>query len=623
MTDFLDDDDGELLAIFVEEALEGLVATEPLLVTLEQHPDDDEAVAALFRHLHSLKGNASFFGLDEVKTLAHDLEDALDAVCKGEASVTAELIDVLLDGTDLLRQMVERVGAGEPPCANLAEFQAFIARVADASAHSRALDDGELLAQAFDHLIDFLRLEQGALSSKARMALDQALDVRARMAQAASRPADSVEGDRHEGAAAADAAAASGAGEGTTKQRAGKTMRVAEKKVDIFMRYVGELIISSEAFRHLERELRTSDVPRSTQRRFARVLDGFDALSAELQKSILDIRQVPAGGLLRRVPRLARDVAASLGKEVEVELLGAELMMDKSIVEALDAPLTHMLRNALDHGFETPEERAAAGKSPAGQLRVAARQAGEAIEIVIADDGRGINTDALKKKAVEAGTLSAEMAASLSHEEALGLIFRSGMSTAEKVTDLSGRGVGMDVVQAHLAELGGAIRIKSELGSGTELVLSLPADFTRVVLQCLVVRTSGDILCIPIEEVDGIHHYQHPRAHHQAFGEFISVRGKEHLVVRVNELLHGPQAERRELNDGVHIQIVDGHSRATLFVDEVIGQQKVVVREMPPISLEAELFNGVALFGSGSLGLVLAPRAAVRAARVEPVSRAA
>jgi len=627
MSDVFDDDD-ELVEVFLEESEENLEALSRQFILLESEPENLDVIQTIFRAVHSLKGNAAFFGLNAIKHLAHDVEEVLDDARNGRIFITPSAIDAILAATDELREMLTRVRNKAPLVPDEAANEKLFAALRECR-EDASLFPKLSLHQSVHALLSVINAHDGIPEPIVEAAkeveatlelLGDATDVEPEAAavdnsvaadcEAPAAPEAAVdEQTEAESPATPDSgvAAAANSDEEPRAKRAKpqKLMRVPEEKVDAFMSFVGELIITSEAFAHLQRQLREANTRKDLLGRFASTLSGFESLSNNLQRSILDIRLVAAESLTRRVPRMVRDLARDLGKDVRCVIEGESTLVDKSILEGLDAPLTHLIRNCVDHGMETPKERADVDKEAVGTVHVHVERDGNNVVFTVSDDGKGISLDKLRNKAVEVGKVSAMQAEKLTSEQVLNFIFESGMSTAKEISEVSGRGVGMDVVRSSVEDLGGTIDVTSTAGEGTTFTLVLPTSTTKVVLQTIVVRVGEESYCIPIDDVQGIVHHPEAAAHHRTFGEVITIRDVEHRVVRLSQVLD-LGADDKPLNDGVHIQVGDETTgMATLFVDEIVGRQQAVVRPLPAIDTSDQLFSGVAIFGSGDLGMVL------------------
>jgi two-component system chemotaxis sensor kinase CheA len=386
----------------------------------------------------------------------------------------------------------------------------------------------------------------------------------------------------------------------------GRTMRVDEQRIDEFLDYVGELIITREMFGNVGKRLRRSRDDAQLSNEFQRAMGAFTQLSHNLQRSIMEVRKVPVKLVLQKVPRMVRDVAEQAGKQAQATLSGGEISVDKSLIESFEAPLVHMVRNAVDHGVESPEERLRKGKPALGRIEVSVSETPDAIICSICDDGGGIDVSKLKAKAVQLGVLGERAAAQLSDREAFQLIFAAGLSTAERVTDVSGRGVGMDVVKRNVTELGGRIEIESELGKGSRFTVHLPKAVTVQILDGFLVQVGNQRLVLPLRAINESFRPTREQIHTVAErGECVSRRGRVLPLVRFNRLLALSGADRAATEAiVVSVQVAGGRS-AGLLVDQVLGVQQVVLREVAGIDATAPVFAGGAVLGDGRVAMVI------------------
>ena len=386
----------------------------------------------------------------------------------------------------------------------------------------------------------------------------------------------------------------------------GRTMRVAEARIDEFLTYVGELIIVREMFNNLGMQLRETNPPAKILTSFQWTVEAFSTLSHGLQTSIMQLRRVKMGSLFQRVPRLARDIASAQEKEVEVVLVGEAVEVDKGLVESLDAPLTHMIRNAVDHGLETPQEREAAGKPPGGTVRVSAIEDGDDILVRIEDDGRGLDVAALKAKAIEKGLLTPREAAEMDEYEAYQLLFRPGLSTAKEVTSISGRGVGMDVVSTAVMQRGGRVCVCSTPSEGTVFELRVPAAATVQILDGFLVDVAGQPYVLPLRAIRESFRPQNDEVF-TVVGrdECVTRRGRTFSLLRL-ESVFGIREDETAANDGIVVSVDVGASEEVgLLVDKVVGVQQVVVRPVDGMHLDGDVFTGGAILGDGRVAMVV------------------
>jgi two-component system, chemotaxis family, sensor kinase CheA len=400
-----------------------------------------------------------------------------------------------------------------------------------------------------------------------------------------------------------------------------KTMRVSEKKIDSFLSYVSELVVIEEMFNYLQKKLITS-TESNIASEFKRVIETFGSLSNELRKSILSIRMIPARTVIQKAPRIVHDIAAAGNKKVDVHIQGDDIQIDKSYVEMLDAPFTHMVRNAVDHGIEQEEERVAAGKPVTGSIRITLRETKKDIELVINDDGRGLDYEAISRKAEKIGIISKGKI--LDEDAVVDLLFMSGVSTAKEVTDVSGRGVGMDVAKKNVEAFGGQIKIKSEKGRGSTFVISLPKSVSTQIMEGFLVRAGGEIYVMPMELIgESFALKSDDISTVEGKGEMVLRRGELYPIVRLGRDLNKNYGKsnknRQEQNDAgkesIAISLVVKNSRHALCVDEIIGVHKVVVREIDGMMVEEELFDGAAMLGDGRVAMIIGKSGLYRLAR--------
>ncbi|MDR0880925.1 MAG: chemotaxis protein CheA [Candidatus Adiutrix sp.] len=384
-----------------------------------------------------------------------------------------------------------------------------------------------------------------------------------------------------------------------------KTMRISEEKVDGFMSYVGELIVTAETFNYLQKMIEQDKVNPNTVRAFKNANQAFRELSDELQESLMEIRRVPIKGILQKVNMMARELSHQLGKKVKVQLEGQEVQLDKSIAESLEAPLVHVVRNSLDHGLETPEDRASLGKDEEGLLRVTASADKEYFYLVVEDDGQGIDPAKMRAVAVDKGLMSESQATALNDKEAIGLIFGAGFSTAKTITDVSGRGVGMDVVRTNINALNGSINVDSTVGRGTVITLKIPLSVTLQVIKALHVRVGQANFIISLDQIlESLRPMPEELSTVEGRGLVLNRRGQITPLIKLYEIF-GLEPSYTDPVDGLVVMVETASGRYALLVDAVMGQQQVVVKELGAQFKRLTFLSGSALLGDGGLGLVL------------------
>ena len=627
----------EIAADFLVEAQEILDLLGGQLVALERDPGDVSQLNAVFRGFHTLKGGAGFLGIHAMVGLCHAAEEALGLVRSGRTRLEPRHFDAAQQSLDHLQAMLDAVGAGEEaahaPAALIALFEAApapaaaiaaptVAATATAAANAanaaNAADDGMIGDDEFEALLDQLhsgsapgavvasaiptpaapaamidedefealldQLHGGGIPGAAAIAQDPATIA------PAARVAPSIAADNPpaQPPVAATAEPRAPARTGETEQ----TIRVDTRRLDAIVNLVGELVLARNRLKTLRARIRDEELDRAVR--------GLDVATSRLQTAVMRTRMQPVGKVFSRFPKVARDVARSLRKEVDLELLGADTELDRNLVEALVDPLVHLVRNAIDHGIELPELRQAAGKPRLGQVRLSAQQEGDYVTIEIRDDGAGIDPEHLRSKAVEKGLIEREAASRLSPEECLQLVFMAGFSTKSEVTDISGRGVGMDVVQSRIRELSGLIQIHSELGKGSRFVIRVP--LTLAILPTLLVQVAAEVYALPLARVLEVLHAPTSRVR---WFDGRPVLDRQGLAMPLVDLRHwlGTPAPELPLLTVVVLQISD--QRFGLIVDQVMGREEVVIKPLPRAVRGLPGYSGATLIGDGRMALIL------------------
>ncbi len=594
--------DPEVLVGFLEESREALASLDSLFIELEKHPDDANIINSIFRPVHSIKGNAPFFGLLRLKTLAHEFESLLAVLRGKQIQPSRELFSLLLAGIDEIKAVLSRVGSGQPEVADEAHFNTLIDRAKAAASGKLAASaaGSSLKLREIREILDSMNTwnlpdSQIVEIQKLRALLDESTSSASPAAKLPETPPTSP----------GTSVAPKESPQKVTPQKdeSSKSMRVPVERIDTFLRFVGELIIAQDMIRHFTSRMEHSHLGSPLIRELATINGVMSSLGTGLEKAIMSIRKVPVRSLLQKAPRLIRDVAAAKGKEIEVRIVGEDTEIDKSLVELLDAPITHMARNAADHGIETPAIREAAGKNRKGTVSISCEETPKDILITISDDGAGLNYEGLTKKARSLGMISS--GESLSEAQIVNLIFMAGVSTAQEVSDISGRGVGMDVVKRNIEAAGGLISVTSVPGKGCTFALKLPKSVTTQIIQGFVVVVGGTNFVLPVEKVHESWFLKSDEVTHVAQnGPCISRHDSILPIVDLGEFLGaGPQKEDQLEHLVVTIDV--NEKQLALYVDDVIGPRQLVLKPLEDIANQSKLFLGGALLGNGEVALVL------------------
>ncbi|MFT7486423.1 MAG: two-component system chemotaxis sensor kinase CheA, partial [Candidatus Paceibacteria bacterium] len=559
----------DLLQDFIVESNEHLAGIEAELLAIESQVDDldIDLVNKVFRALHSIKGASGFLGLDRICELSHKMENVLNSLRNLSLPASSRTIETLLKSSDCLKGMLEDIGSSDS--------------------------------------VDIL-------------ALVSALDI----IQSGSKKSGHATAKLNAGTSQAGASSTPSAGEvklaKSTTSQTGATVRVSVRMLDHLMNLAGELVLGRN---QLIQTINSDD-----KSGLDTVSSRIDQITSELQEAIMDTRMQPVGNVFIKFPRVVRDLAASLGKQVQLSTEGTDVELDRRIIEALGDPLTHLVRNSVDHGVETPADRRSLGKPAMGTILLRAFHDGGTVNIQIKDDGGGIDAELLKKKAIEKGIISRERARVMNKRDALRLIFHPGFTTKDQVSDISGRGVGMDVVLTNIQVLGGTIEIDSEQGVGTTIGIKLP--LTLAIIPALIVRSGMECFALPqlniVELVRVREGGANSRIKNLKGAEVLRLRGKLLPLLRLRKILAKPTGdslvpERPDSSTAAGasggsapsqqtsniIVVSAGQIRYGLVVDELRDSEEIVVKPLGRHIKDAPCFTGATILGDGQIALIL------------------
>jgi two-component system chemotaxis sensor kinase CheA len=606
-------DASDIAADFIIEAGEIAERLGEQLVDLEGRSGDAELLNAIFRGFHTIKGGAGFLHIAPMVDLCHGAEEMFDHLRSGRIAADAHLLDLALQTLDHLNGMLGalRAGATVPRapqdlvlamravCEGDGPVAPAAAATKTASTATPAGDD--IGDDEFEALLDALHGKGGGPGAKPGGTIDEdefesLLDaLHGKGAPPGAQPAPAAPAQApgpapHVPAAPPPAAAPA--------KEVDATVRVEVKRLDAMMNLVGELVLARNRLKTL-RHRAGSVRRRVTDGELDRAITSLDVITARLQSAVMKTRMQPIGRVFSRFPKVARDVARQLSKEVKLELVGEETEIDKNIVEALSDPLVHLVRNAIDHGVESPERRERAGKARQGTVRLSAQHEGDHIQIVVRDDGAGMDPEVLRAKARDKGLISPEAAARLSTDECLQLIFLPGFSTKAEVSEISGRGVGMDVVMSRLKELNGHVAIHSAPGAGSTITIRLP--LTLAILTTLVVTAGGRPYALPLGAVDEVFRFDPRNVMYVDGREVLDVRGQTLPLLFLRRWLSIDGGSE----DGCVVVLRSGEVRFGLVVDVVRGRDEVVVKPLPPRMRSLAGFAGATITGDGAIALIL------------------
>jgi two-component system, chemotaxis family, sensor kinase CheA len=561
--------DKDLILEFIVESTEHLANIERQMLVLEKDNAATETLNAVFRGFHTIKGLAGFLELAEIQAFAHEVETLLDVARTTQLAVTSSFVDVVLESTDAVRLELAAIAQnldGKIPPLPSGIDAALLQKVRD-------------LTRAGSEPAGFANSPEASAkpvpAPEQTTQVPKTLEPREVIPDSPPTPAGSV----NRGAPLTDAS----------------SVRIATSKLDQLMDMVGEMVIAQTLIGHSPALAALKDAP------FLRDLMQLARITADVQKITTGMRMVPIGLQFQKTARMIRDLSRRAGKSIAFETTGEDTELDKTIAEELSDPLLHMVRNSIDHGIESPEERTALGKDPTARIRLAAYHQGGQIVVSISDDGRGLNRERILAKAIQNGLIQA--GAQLSDNEIFLLIFEAGFSTAERVSDISGRGVGMDVVRRHVQKLRGRIDIQSNSGEGTTFSIKLP--LTLAIIEGLVVVVGQQRYIVPIFSVSEMFRPTRDMLSTvQGKGEMVMVRGRLLPIVRLHQHF---QALPRTFNftEGTLIVTESEGRQFCLFVDDLIAKQEVVIKSLGQSFKNIVGIAGCAILGDGRVGLIL------------------
>ena len=657
---------------FLSESTEYLQGIIDALLTLESDPEDLEPVEAVFRVAHSLKGMSATMGYERTAALTHTMESLMDTVRKREQPVTGDLIDLVLRATDTLRELINDEASGgceidpelmvqelkertdvarqaaaaaaaapiEPavaaptggvtlkvtidPSCQLASVRAYmvikrlrqLGEVVGTQPSESDIDEGQFdgtftITVATDRpgekLVDAVLQITDVTAAEVVGSTESAQSVTEASAPLAS--ADELEADANpttseetqEAGEALDRDAAFGrATKAVPKLVDTQTVRIALAHLDTMVDVMGELVIARSRLENISERL--------DMRELTDAVGEVHRISADLQREVMATRMVPVGNIFNRFPRMVRDLARDLGKDVAFEVDGLDIELDRTVLDEIVEPLVHLLRNSLDHGLEPAEQRVAAGKPERGLVRLSAARERDRALVTVADDGRGMDPERIWSAACERGLVTPAQRADFNDDEILLLTCTPGFSTAAQATKVSGRGVGMDVVRAKVEQLGGALTIRSRVGAGTEFVLALP--LTLAIIQALLVRSSGQIYAIPLGAVTEVLAYDDLPIETVDGHPVLTLRDMRVVPLDTLDAVVGVSEEQASPDRSRNVVLLEwGDAARGIGVDALVGRQEIVIKPLAGMFAGVAGLSGATVLGDGSVALILDPRA--------------
>lgn len=545
------DDMQELVQDFLVETNEIIENLDHDLVELESNQNDLELLNKIFRGAHTMKGSSSFLGFNKLAELTHHAEDILNKLRKGEMVVTREIMDTLLEFVDKTKQIISDIenGTDNTDCTSVIE--------------------------------DLKLASEGKLTSKTK---------NTSAAQPAAAPAPKPQ-------AAPKQEAPKVVHQATPVEQ---TIRVDVSRLDSLVNLVGELVLSRNMLSQIAGELENKFENEYLVEQLLVATNSIGMNTTELQLAIMKTRMIAIGKVFNKFPRVVRDIARDTGKEIELIISGEETELDKQVIESIGDPLLHMIRNSCDHGVETPDVRLAKGKPRMGTVNLSAYHEGNHVVIEIKDDGAGMDPNKLKRKAIEKGVITVDEANSMDDKQAFALIFKPGFSTAEKITNISGRGVGMDVVRTNIEKLNGIITIDSKIDEGSTFYLKLP--LTLAIIQALLVEVAGETFAIPLASVVETVRITNEEIHSFEGREVLKLRDRVLSLIRLDEAFALDELEQ----DEIYVVVVAlAEKQLGFIVDKLIGQEEIVIKSLGDYLGGNPGIAGATITGDGRVRLIL------------------
>ncbi|HMZ55991.1 MAG TPA: chemotaxis protein CheA [Nitrospira sp.] len=612
----MSDEMQEILNDFLTESNEMLEVLDQRFVTLESDPNNTDLLNEIFRAMHSMKGSAGFLGFNNLVDVAHRGENILNKLRQGEMAVNPAIISIILETIDVIKAIMADIresgtdshvptGAIAAKLDDILNGTTAVSAPTAAPAESVAAPKIEAMSPAAppaapvappqtlgeilvtdglaskEQVLDALTAQQhqpepktplGEILLQAKAITERALDQALHKQDKQPKP---VEEDA--------------------------TIRVETKRLDSVMNLVGELVLGRNRLIKIGTQLEQQHESDPQVRVLSETLAQLNLVTTDLQLAVMKTRMLPIKKVFAKLPRMVRDLSQKLNKQVHLEMRGEETELDKSVADEIGDPLVHLVRNAIDHGIETPAERQAKGKAGEGQLTIAASQEGNSIVIRINDDGRGIQVEKIKEKALAKGLISEAELATMEHREILNLIFLPGFSTAEKVTDVSGRGVGMDVVRTNIRKINGSVDLESEPGKGSQIIIKLP--LTIAIIQALMVEVERSIFAIPLSTV--IEAVRISRSEIKTINgrEVLHLRDRVLPLIRLAQEFDIPTDSNRERFYVVVAAL--GDRRVGVVVDELRSQEEVVIKSIWDYLETVKGVSGATITGEGKVVLIL------------------
>lgn len=625
----------EIFESFVVETREILEKLDLELVELEKRTDDTNLLNQIFRSFHTVKGTAGFLGLVKMQTVTHRCEDILNKLRKGEVKLNSELMDGILQGFDTMKllmdtiennknedvetddvintldNLIKSIESGEFGTGGTTEQQPTSQPVETDVAEEKP---SEVVEEKIEEKVEEPQNVEEVHEETVDEEAEEEVEPEAEAKQETEDKKEEKPAEQSvvklEAPKAAPATPKTEQPKQQTQQTAASSkqvdnsIRVDVERLDQLLNIVSELVLGRNRLAQVNTEMQAEHEGTKLAKDLFEAYRQIDLMTTELQLAVMKTRMIKIGKVFNKYPRVVRDLCRETKKDIQLLIYGEDTELDKTLIEEINDPLVHLIRNAVDHGIETPQERVAKGKNPQGTVILAAEHEGNNINITIQDDGKGMDPEVIKRKAIEKGLISKEKANDLNKNEIFNLIFLPGFSTAEKITNISGRGVGMDVVKTNVTKLRGTIQIDSEVGKGTKIVIKLP--LTLAIIQGLLVRVKTETVVIPLSSVIEVVRVAPEEIYTINQNEVIRIRNSVLSLLKIEDILYDDlDVDDTEKKWQYVVIISAGDRKYGIRVDELIGQKEIVIKSLGSYLGNIEGLAGATIMGDGKVVMIL------------------
>lgn len=646
MTDYSLLNDPEMTEIFESFVVETQEILDKLnidLVKLESEPENTQLLNEIFRSFHTIKGTAGFLGLVKMQSLTHKLEDILNKLRKSEIRIDSQLMDIILRSYDKLIELLSVIENNKNEDLDiehiLADLTSKLSNIESGNlniekenekSESNQLEPVLITKETINNLTE-AEIEKVFIENNKKFKSQKVNKLAISLLEGIKSDAEETENKINENISNKELLTevnnetslneinknlkenkisdknieTSKSNKDTNLQKSAveQTIRVDVDRLDDLLNLISELVLGRNRLTQLNNDVLNEYEGTEISKNLSDITRQVDLLTTELQLAVMRTRMIKIGKVFNKFPRLVRDLSKETNKEIQLVIKGEETELDKTLIEEINDPLVHLIRNSVDHGIELPEDRIKIGKNPIGTVTLSAEHEGNHIIITIEDDGKGINTDVIINKAIAKGLITKEKADELSNQEIYNFIFAPGFSTAEKVTNVSGRGVGMDVVKTNVTKLRGIIDIESEVGKGTKIIIKLP--LTLAIIQGLLVKVAGETIVIPLNSVIEI--VKLPKKEIQNINNFECIKLRERVLplIKIDKLLYHSDTQLEDNNSQFIVVVGMAEKRYGIKVDGLIGQKEIVIKSLGKYLSNIEGIAGSTIMGDGKVVMII------------------